>query len=272
METIKIDGRRWYVRLYFWFLALLESFINSDNSMRREVCTEGVNRCPFIRTFIWGMLVLLANVLMCLAVAYVLFSYPIKLFGGSNYLYGLAGITLFALIAYSINYAKGKWSVWFPAKKRVEVAEKVTAREETKIAAKEKSGPGFVKLVYDWLHDKFCPHLKIINPPSASAYYKTTKIVVSFDKLIIVVGVAIALLVVERSILGAVNQWLQDFTAVCTFKSAENTAGGAIKMKVDIEGKEFESEDRDLAARFLNNKSGPQLCVVYRSGKVFLAN
>lgn len=96
-----LDGKSWYVRLFFWSLGIWGAFLGDPHyalDWRYTMKKEGTNLCFFIRvTFIYMPFALLVNFFVLAVVIASLTILPIYLYGAVTYMWiwlALAGSVL----------------------------------------------------------------------------------------------------------------------------------------------------------------------------------
>lgn len=141
-----LDSQKWYVRLYFWSLEILEEFLDNGYDWRHN---SGTNLCHFLRVILIYMpAVVLINLSIVVSAFYVLTLWPIHLFGFWSYVWSIAAIAALSGL------------IWLYVRKK----RKELARPKTQMAKKMegKDSPTFTRLVWEGVKStkrKVCPIL-----------------------------------------------------------------------------------------------------------------
>lgn len=163
---MELNRSVWYVRLFFWSLAIWETFRDYDYRYdRSHVEKRGTNLCFFIRVMVVYMpLVLLLHAAFAATAVASLTALPIYLFGGIAYGWTLAAIAVVIGTIWGVKVAlrraarRERTQVKFVERKReVQPATEVT----------EPRGPGFFEILWAYLvaaKKKVCPSIAFLAP------------------------------------------------------------------------------------------------------------
>jgi len=146
---MELTKNQWYVRWFFWSLAVCDEFVPNNSSWRYR---SGTNLCHFCRTLFWGTAVLLVHVAFYGSAIGVVSVLPIYLFGFGGYLW-----TLFCMGAF-VLFIMGTKLLW------VRFVQFMRRRNELKTEAPPvqptRQGPSFFKVLWQYVvavKGKFCP-------------------------------------------------------------------------------------------------------------------
>lgn len=158
---------QWHFRLYLWSRQILRQFRGSldyfDDQRERRF---GVNLCPYIRTLmLWMPLVVALHLIVFGLVAYVYVIMPFQLFGAMAIGIVLAkvlaavitGVVFFGIIVGLVKL----FGVFMDWRADYRIAHPVP---EVPVGAQRPQRFGFFKLLGAYLraaHDKICPHIEV---------------------------------------------------------------------------------------------------------------
>ena len=161
------DGRRCFVRVYFWLLAVYWKFLEGPEYARaeiEEIKAKGTNICSFSQVTVGTIVILLLHIGVYAAVSWVLIFLPIRLFGGAFYMDLVQLLAVVGVFAGLVIIA----TVWFfiiRPKKHAAAGVTKYPRSKRHIRS-EPVGPSFVDAVgmrYKSWKEKSCFPIKFVN-------------------------------------------------------------------------------------------------------------
>lgn len=97
-----LNRGRWYVRWYFWSLAICEEFGDKRDTLTRKVTDQGTNLCAFMRTiFIYAPLTILFHAVIYVGGLLAFTVLPVYLLGWKGYglmMGGIVGLCVFIFV------------------------------------------------------------------------------------------------------------------------------------------------------------------------------
>ena len=155
-----INKKQWYVRWFFFCLALIDEFMDKRD-WRVSQYRHRADLCSFMRvSLLWGPAVILLHIAFYTAAIASVTYLPVQLFGFGGY-----GLIIGAIVAltFAVWLAQKVWSTWEDwswQKQRAEALEAESAANEMESTQKE---PSFASVVWSYMvavKQKVCP---IIN-------------------------------------------------------------------------------------------------------------
>jgi hypothetical protein len=163
---VDINKKQWYVRWFFFCLALIDEFVN-ERGWRMNRFEDGVNLCTFMRvSLIWGPLVILLHITFYTGLVATFTYLPIHLFGFGGYVWIIGSVAGVIGALFLVAWVEDVWKIW--RRKRWEAAREARHKAlefpvNDRTPEAEKKGPSFVSVVWSYaaaVKQKVCPIIK----------------------------------------------------------------------------------------------------------------
>jgi hypothetical protein len=114
---------------------------------------EMIGLCPYMRMIIiWGPLAILSNLIPLGAVIGALFMFPMAANGAA----GVGWLFFWVVLTVGLIVAWAFFKDWRDAKAEEKEKSQISSWDD-----EEEKPQGFIKLMYEWIHNKFCPILEV---------------------------------------------------------------------------------------------------------------